>query len=208
MCPKQGMESCQKHFQAQWKRQSYVVVARGRMGTPGCVIKRAGREFEVDSGASMHMVCKRDLNSAELETMRTSRSPTTVMTSNGEVQTREESTVYVKELDLLVTVMFVEETPAVLSLVEGLRRSWVYVPLDQRSKTTSYPKWQENWLQYIKLCAIRSPWFINEFFYDAHTYFFIIFITRFRIWCQQIHRKSSTRKKWKYEWGASAKPDA
>ena len=64
----------------------------------------------------MHMVRKRDLNSAELETMRTSRSPTTVMTANGEVQTREEDTVNVKELDLFVTVMLLEETPAVLSL--------------------------------------------------------------------------------------------
>ena len=57
------------------------------------------REFVVDSGASMLMVSKRDLNSAELETMRTSRSPTTVVTANGEVQTREEATVCVKELD-------------------------------------------------------------------------------------------------------------
>ena len=48
--------------------------------------------------------------------MRTSRSPTTVMTANGEVQTREEVTVYVKELDLFVTVMLLEETPAVLPL--------------------------------------------------------------------------------------------
>ena len=48
--------------------------------------------------------------------MRTSRSPTTVMTANGEVQTREEATVYVKEVDLFVTVMLLEETPAVLSL--------------------------------------------------------------------------------------------
>ena len=74
------------------------------------------REFVVDSGASMHMVSKRDLNSAELETMRTSRSPTTVMTANGEVQTREEATVYVKELNLFVTVVLLEETVAVLSL--------------------------------------------------------------------------------------------
>ena len=37
----------------------------------------------------MHLVSKRDLNSAELETMRTSRSPTTVMTANGEVQTEK-----------------------------------------------------------------------------------------------------------------------
>ena len=64
----------------------------------------------------MHKVSKRDLNSAELETMRTSRSPTTVLTANGEVQTRGEATVHVKELDLFVTVMLLEETPAVLSL--------------------------------------------------------------------------------------------
>ena len=42
----------------------------------------------------MHMVSKKDLNQAELETMKTSRSPTTVMTANGEVQTGEEATVY------------------------------------------------------------------------------------------------------------------
>ena len=74
------------------------------------------REFVVDSRASLHMVSKRDLNSAELKTMRTSRSPTTVMTANGEVQTREKATACVKELDLVVTVMLLEETLAVLSL--------------------------------------------------------------------------------------------
>ena len=79
-------------------------------------IKPEEREFVVDFGASMHMVSKKDLNSAELETMRTSRSPTTVTTASGEVQTREEATEDVKELDLFVTVMLLEETPAVLSL--------------------------------------------------------------------------------------------
>ena len=64
------------------------------------------REFVVDSGASMHMVSEKDLNSAELETTWTSRSPTTVMTANGEVQTREEATVDVKHLDLFVKVVF------------------------------------------------------------------------------------------------------
>ena len=48
--------------------------------------------------------------------MRTSRSPTTVVTANGEVQTREEATMYVKQLGLFVKVMFLDETPAVLSL--------------------------------------------------------------------------------------------
>ena len=68
----------------------------------------------VDSGSSIQMVSKRDLNSAELETMRISRNPTTEMTANGEVQTRD--TVCVRELDLFVTVMLLEETLAVLSL--------------------------------------------------------------------------------------------
>ena len=76
------------------------------------------REFVTDSGASMDMVSMKDLNSAELETMRISKNPTTVMTANGEVQTREEATVYVKQSDLFVKVMFVDETSAVLSLVK------------------------------------------------------------------------------------------
>ena len=52
----------------------------------------------------MHMISKKDLNSAELETLTRSRSPTTVITANGEVQTHEEATVYVKELDIFLTI--------------------------------------------------------------------------------------------------------
>ena len=85
-------------------------------------IKSEEREFVVDSGASMHMVSKRDLNSAELETMRISKNPTTVMTAHGEVQTREEATENVKELDLFVKVMLLDETSSVLLL--GIL-SWV-----------------------------------------------------------------------------------
>ena len=64
----------------------------------------------------MHMISKKDLNSAELETVTTSRSSTTVFTVNGEVQTHEEATVYVKELDKFLTMKVLEDTPAVLSL--------------------------------------------------------------------------------------------
>ena len=74
------------------------------------------REYVVDSGESMHMISKKDLNSAEMDTMTTSRSPTTVITANGEVQTHEEATVYVKELDIFLTMKVIENTPAVLSL--------------------------------------------------------------------------------------------
>ena len=64
----------------------------------------------------MHMLSRKDVNSTELETVRASTSPTTVVTANGEVLTKEEATVYVKELDFFVTVMLFEDTPAVLVL--------------------------------------------------------------------------------------------
>ena len=119
MRPKQGMESCQKYVQTQTKRQDYILLALRGMGIAGYIKKKKRpeeREFVVDSGASMHMVSKKDLDSAKLETIRISRNPTTVMTANGQVQTREETTVHVKELDSFVTVLLLEETPAVLSL--------------------------------------------------------------------------------------------
>ena len=73
-------------------------------------------EFVVDSGASMHMLSRKDLNSAELDAVRVSESPTTVVTASGDVQTKEEATVCVKELDFFVTMKLLEDTPAVLSL--------------------------------------------------------------------------------------------
>ena len=70
----------------------------------------------VDPRASMHMLSRTDLRSAELETLQRSRNPTTVITANGEVQTNEEATVYVHDLDLFVTVQIHDDTPAVVSL--------------------------------------------------------------------------------------------
>ena len=80
------------------------------------VINSEEREFVEDSVASKHMLSRKDLNSAELETARVSKSPTTVVAANGEVQTKEEATVHVKEMDLGMTAKFLEDTPAVLSL--------------------------------------------------------------------------------------------
>ena len=131
-------------------------------------------EFVVDSGASMHMVSKKDLNKAELETVRMSKNPTMLVTANGEVQIREEATVFVRELDLFVTVMLLESTPAVPSLGELCEEFWVQLPLDQWPETTSHQKWQENSLRHIKSCTIRRTWFINELLYLI--YFCYIFI--------------------------------
>ena len=107
----------------------------------------------------------------------------------------------VKELALFVKVMLLEETPAVLSLGKlcedhGYTDHWTS---GQKPHLTKKGK-RINCLQFFKLCAIRSLWFIDEFLYNAYTYI--------RIWRKQIQRKSSTRKKWKYEWGATEKHGA
>ena len=67
----------------------------------------------VDSGASMHMLSRKDLNLEEQKTV--SRNPTTADTANGEVQTNEEATVHVHDLGLFVTVQVLEDRPAVRS---------------------------------------------------------------------------------------------
>ena len=58
------------------------------------ILKPEELDFVVDSGAS----------------------PTIVIAANGEVQTHEEATVYVKDLDVFLTMKVLENTPAVLSL--------------------------------------------------------------------------------------------
>ena len=80
---------------------------------PASNLKPEEREFVVDSGASMHMISKKDLNSFEMDTLTKSCSPTIVITANGEVQTHEEAIVYVKELDIFLTMKVLEDTQAV-----------------------------------------------------------------------------------------------
>ena len=64
----------------------------------------------------MHMISKKDLSNAEMDTLTKSFSPTIVITANGEVQTHEKAIVYVKELGKFLTMKVLENTPAVLSL--------------------------------------------------------------------------------------------
>ena len=66
-------------------------------------LKLEEREFVVDSGASMHMISKKDLSDAEMDTLTKSCSPTIVITVNGEVPTHGDAFVYVKELDIFLT---------------------------------------------------------------------------------------------------------
>ena len=93
------------------------------------------REFVVDSGASMHMMSKKEISSEEMGTVERSRNPTVVLTANGEVHTHEEAHVFVHDLNQFVTVQLLEETPAVLSLGElckDQRGQWSRATIDQR----------------------------------------------------------------------------
>ena len=83
---------------------------------PASTLKLEERDFVVDSGASVHMISKKDLSDAEIDTMTISCSPTIVITANGEVQTHGGAFVYVKELDIFLTLKALENTPSALSL--------------------------------------------------------------------------------------------
>ena len=74
------------------------------------------REIVVDSGASMHMMSKKEFCSEEMDTVKRSRTTTVVLTAICEVYTHEEAQVFVDDLNLFVTVQLLEETPEVLSL--------------------------------------------------------------------------------------------
>ena len=51
-------------------------------------------EVVVDSGASMHMMSKKELSSDELDTLRRSRTATVELTANGRVHSNEEAQVF------------------------------------------------------------------------------------------------------------------
>ena len=115
-CPRSSMEAGQKCVKIKGEKQSNIFSNPENRCLPASTLQLEEREFVVDSGASMHMISKKDLTDAEMDTLTKSCSPTIVITANGEVQTHEEAIMYVKELDIFLTMKVLENTPAVLSL--------------------------------------------------------------------------------------------
>ena len=64
----------------------------------------------------MHMISKKGLSKAEMDTLTKSCSPTIVITANGAVQTHEKAIVNVKEFDVFLTLKVLDNTLAMLSL--------------------------------------------------------------------------------------------
>ena len=111
----------------------------------------------------MHIISKKGLNSAELETLTTSRSPTTVITANGEVQTHEEATVC-QRIEWILDNERPGEYASSFIARKALRWTRILTRVDQRSKTTSYFKRCSDTIQYGELRSDRGSWFTNEFF--------------------------------------------
>ena len=99
-CPRSSVEAGQKCSKIKGEKQSSILLTFGKL-VPICTsnLLLEEREFVVDSSASMHMISKKDLNDAEMDTLTKSCSPTIVITANGEVQMHEEATVCVKKLE-------------------------------------------------------------------------------------------------------------
>ena len=116
MCPRSSVEAGQKCIKIKEQKRATFFSPSESGCLPASTLKPEEQEFVVDSGAPMHMISRKDLYSAEMDTLTKSCSPTIVTTANGEVQTHEEATVYVKELDIFLTMKVFENTPAVLSL--------------------------------------------------------------------------------------------
>ena len=117
-CPRSSVEGVQKCVKKlkEHERATFFSPSENRC-LPASNLKSEEREFVVDSGASMQMISKKDLSDAEMmDTLTKSCSLTIVITANGEVQTHEEATVYVKNLKKFLTMKVLENTPAVLSL--------------------------------------------------------------------------------------------
>ena len=80
---------------------------------------------------------------------------------------KPEATVYAKESELLVTVMLLEETPAVISLEKLCEdHGYTYHWTSGQKNHISPERSRELIAVYIELCAIRSSWFISEFFLE------------------------------------------
>ena len=93
-CPRSSVEADLKsalNFKEQ-ERATFFSPSENRC-LPASTLKPEEREFVVDSGASMHMISRKDLSDAEMCTLTKSCSPATVIIANGEVQTHEEAIV-------------------------------------------------------------------------------------------------------------------
>ena len=116
-----------KNLKIKGEKEHSILLAYGKVVSPFTILNETGGK-RICGGlrASMYMISRKDLNSADLETVKVSRIPITVVTANGEVQTHEEATVYLKELDRFLTVKKPQEYASSVVARKALRGSRIF----------------------------------------------------------------------------------
>ena len=102
-----------------------------------------------------------------MDTLTKSCSPTIVITTNGEVQTHEEATVYVKESEIFLTMKVLEDKPAVLSLGKlcdenGYSYEWIMTNVEFLFSNLCLTI-SEDVILLSKSISVRSQNFVSEF---------------------------------------------
>ena len=127
----------------------------------------------------MHMLSRKDLSSAELETLQKSRNTTTVISSKWEVHTSEEAQVNFHDLELFVTVQILDDTLAVLSLASSAKNT-VVPTSGPVVKSSIWPRMGK------QFCARRKNSFLL-FSQDCH---------QARAQARLLHRNRRTHRVW------------
>ena len=166
MCPRRRVEIGQEDLKALRKGQSYLFAPTNEWCLPApSVLTPEEREFVVDSGASMHMLSRKDLNSAELETVRVSNG---CHSQRRSANKRRSDRIYQK-------IGFIRDSKASRRYTgrsltrKTLRRSLIFLPFDQWLETTIHRRWQTNKMQHGKLVTDRCPWFSDKLFKLSYT---------------------------------------
>ena len=133
-------------------------------------IKPEEREFVVDSGTSMHMVSRKDLNSARLETVKVCKNPTTVAYSQRRGAHKRRGNSVCQRIGFIRDSIASRRYSGSSITRKNSRISRVQLLLDQWSETTSHQKWQKDKLQHGELRTLRCPWSIDKLFKLIFTY--------------------------------------
>ena len=121
------------------------------------VTKTEERKFVVDFRSIHAHVEQEKPELCRIGTVRVSESPTTAVAANGEVQTKEEATVCVKELDSIRDSRDSRRYTGRSLTRITLRRSRIFL-VDQWPET--HQRWQRDKVQHEKLHIDRCPWFV------------------------------------------------
>ena len=144
------------------------------MSTPVTSKRPEEREFVVHSGASMHMMSKKELSSVEMGTVERSRNPTVVLTANGEVHTHEKAQGVRSWLESVRNRATTRGNTCCPVAMQALQRPRILTWVGQPSRATIDPKWEKHYLQDRQFriscrCRVICQFWMQFVFYNATT---------------------------------------